>query len=527
MSSNPTKQFSREEVAAKFNGQNGQPSYIIVNGDVLDVTRFAAGHPGGEVALLNEAGKDATKRFYALHRHEVLEKRIQRLKVGEVQGYDQKQSPPAWKSISKVPYAEIDMENSPYWNASHVKFRQVVREYLWDSGLYEYAEQCEVSGEYISPEAYEKLGKCGMLALCAGLSTLKHVPEPNLWSMAGIKPENMDVFHLAIACMERTRMMCPGAEDGFVSGISIGFGPVSYFGQEWTKGELVQNLLMGKKRICLAITEPEAGSDVAGIRTVARQATVNGEEGFIVSGTKKWITNSVWADYLTTLVKTVSKDGKDLGYSMLLVEKNDDVVVRSIPTNYSLAAGTGLVSYENVFVPNRNLLGKIGQGFEITMHNFNMERWGIIAMCVGRSQRVIEESFLWAMTREAFGKKLIEQPVIRYKLGDMIADHQAVVAQFEKLTHQYNTLSKKDQNIRLGGPTGLLKYRATRMTCNVSDGSVQIFGGRGVTKTGMGKSIERNMKSFKLASVYGGSEEICVDLGVRQAMKIFPKHAKL
>lgn len=82
----------------------------------------------------------------------------------------------------------------------------------------------------------------------------------------------------------------------------------------------------------------------------------------------------MFADYLTTLVRTVSSDGKDLGMSMLLIEKDDSVVVRSIPTNYSLTAGTGLVSFEDTFVPARNLLGKIGQGFQITMHNFNMER---------------------------------------------------------------------------------------------------------------------------------------------------------
>jgi alkylation response protein AidB-like acyl-CoA dehydrogenase len=294
------------------------------------------------------------------------------------------------------------------------------------------------------------------------------------------------------------------------------------------KGDLVQSILEGRKVICLAITEPTAGSDVAGIQTVARQTVLNGEPGFIVRGTKKWITNSMFADYFTTLVKTVSPEGKDLGTSMLLVEKSELVVVRSIPTNYSLTAGTGLVSFEDVFVPQRNLLGKIGQGFQITMHNFNMERWGICAMVVGRSRRIIEESFLWATTREAFGKRLIDQPVIQQHLGSMMADFQATYSQYEKLTHQYNTLSKAEANAKLGGPTGLLKYKCTRMSTHVSDLAVQILGGRGVTKTGMGKNIERNMKSFKLASVYGGSEEICITrIFLPQALKQFPKNARL
>jgi len=192
-----------------------------------------------------------------------------------------------------------------------------------------------------------------------------------------------------------------------------------------------------------------------------------------------------------------------------------------------MTAGTGLISFEDTFVPARNLLGKIGQGFQITMHNFNMERWGIIAVVVGRCRRIIEESFLWAMTREAFGKKLIDQPVIRNHLGVMISDFQAVYAQFEKLSYQYKIMSREEANAKLAGPTGLLKYRATRMSTTVSDLSVQILGGRGVTKTGMGKNVERHMKSFKLPSVYGGSEEVCVDLGVRQAVRVFPKNARL
>lgn len=522
------KEFTREEVA-KLDGKNDAKACVIVNGDVLDVTMFAGGHPGGEIAILEWAGKDATKVFYSLHRHEVLEKRLKRLKVGEVKGYNKKDTPQSWRDISRVPYAEIDMDDSPFWNESHKRFRQVIREWLYDSGVYDWAEDAENNGSLPTKDIILKHGESGLLALFAGAHTLSRVKDQSktVWAAAGLRADQVDLFHVAVLTMERCRLMCPGAEDGVASGISIGIGPVLHFGQEWTQGQLIQDVLEGKKIICLAITEPSAGSDVAGIQTVARQTTVNGEPGFIVRGTKKWITNSVFADYYTTLVKTVSEDGKDLGTSMLLIEKQESVVVRKIPTGYSLTAGTGLISFEDTFVPARYLLGKVGQGFQITMHNFNMERWAICAVVIGRSRRVIEEAFLWAMQREAFGKRLIEQPVIRQTLGAMIALHQACMSDFEKLTYQYNKMSREEANAKLGGRTALLKYQSTRMSNQVSDGAVQIFGGRGVTKTGMGKSIERNMKSFKLASVYGGSEEIMADLGVRQAMKSFPKNARL
>ena len=104
-------------------------------------------------------------------------------------------------------------------------------------------------------------------------------------------------------------------------------------------------------------------------------------------------------------------------------------------------------------------------------------------MVVGRARRIIEETILWASTRETFGKKLIDQPIIQGHIGEMIADFQATYAQYEKLTNMYNTMTKAEANAKLGGPTAMLKYKCTRMSTLVSDKSVQVLGGRGVTKT--------------------------------------------
>jgi len=298
---------------------------------------------------------------------------------------------------------------------------------------------------------------------------------------------------------------------------------VMKFGQKWMQGELVQSILEGRKVICLAITEPYAGSDVANVTTTATLS--DDKTHYIVSGTKKWITNAMFADYFTTLVRTGGNGAR--GLTMMVIEKGPNVVVRKIPTDYSMSAGTGLISFENVKVPVRNVLGKPGLGMMITMHNFNMERLGICTMALGRSRRIIEETFKWAQQRKAFGKTLLQQPVIRQHLGKMVAEHQAAYSAYLILSHKYTTTPHKLQAKLLGGPTALLKYRTTRATTAISDLAVQVFGGRGVTKTGMGKNISRMQKSFKLASVYGGSEEIMLDLGVRQAIRHLPKTSRL
>ena len=136
---------------------------------------------------------------------------------------------------------------------------------------------------------------------------------------------------------------------------------------------------------------------------------------------------------------------------------------------------------------------------------------------------VIEECMKWAHQRQVFGKALIEQPVIRQKLAIMIAEVEAVHNWMENITYQMTQLSYADQSKMLAGPIALLKYQATRAALLVSDHAVQIFGGRGITRTGMGHKIEHFQKSIKYAAILGGSEEIMADFGARQAMKYMPK----
>lgn len=126
-----------------------------------------------------------------------------------------------------------------------------------------------------------------------------------------------------------------------------------------------------------------------------------------------------------------------------------------------------------------------------------------------------------------FGKKLIQQPVIRFKLGRMIAAIEALEGYMESITFQMANMDHKTSLVQLGGPTGLLKYQTTRILTLVIDEAVQLYGGRALTRSGMGKYLEAFQRTYKFASVLGGSEEIMADLGVRQAMRMFPRSAKL
>ncbi|KAG1442046.1 hypothetical protein G6F56_011225 [Rhizopus delemar] len=318
---------------------------------------------------------------------------------------------------------------------------------------------------------------------------------------------------------EISRWKVRGFDDGVLSGMFISLPTVLNFGSPHLKQKVAHQVFSGEKRICLAITEPYAGSDVARIRTTAKR-TADGKH-FIVNGVKKWITGGCWADYFSVAVQT------EKGMSMLLVERSEGVETKLIKTSYSTSAGTAYVTFENVKVPVENLLGQENKGFFVVLSNFNHERWVMLTSLSMMCRSAIEECFKWANQRMVFGKRLIEQPVIRQKLAKMISKQESFHSWVESITYQMNTMSYAEQADKLAGPIALCKYLSTRVAHDIADEACQIFGGRAITKTGMGRTIEALQRTYKFFAILGGSEEIMADLGVRQALKKYPDGARL
>merc|ERR1719231_1378184 len=230
--------------------------------------------------------------------------------------------------------------------------------------------------------------------------------------------------------------MCPGYEDGLDGAVSIGLPGLLKYGSDWMKKEVVPPIVMGQTTAVLAISEAFAGSDVAALRTTA-VLDASGEN-YIVNGTKKWITGGMYADWFVTAVRTGKAGGG--GISMLLIPRSDEVQTKIIKSKYSSSAGTAFVTFENAVVPKRNLFGKENQGFGIIMSNFNHERWMIAVVCIARARLCVEEVFKWAMQRKVFGKKLVEQPVIREKLAQMFAGLESCTSMLHESTFNMNIL---------------------------------------------------------------------------------------
>ncbi|KAH8100083.1 acyl-CoA dehydrogenase NM domain-like protein [Cristinia sonorae] len=513
------KTFTREEVE-KHNTEDDL--WVVIDAKVYDLTRFKNLHPGGISALLEEdiPGQDATEAFYGLHRHEVLERpQYKRLQIGIIEGEQPQIVGKVNGALSDIPFAEPTWltpgYHSPYFNEKHRKFQAAVRKFF-DDYVYPDAQLREADGKRPSQDVFDKMAEVNLHAMRMGPG--KHLKGLTLMNGL-VTPEEFDYFHELIIQQEVVRCGARGYGDGLLAGCVIGLPPVLNFGSPELKSRIVPDILQGKKFICLAVSEAHAGSDVFGLQTTATK-TEDGKH-WIISGNKKWITNGTFADYFTVGCKTED------GFTVILVERGDGVETKPIKTAYSATAGTAYVTFDKVKVPVENTLGEEGGGIFVMLSNFNHERW-VMCCASARSQRLlIDECMKWTAQRKAFGKPLNTQAVIRAKLAGMIARTEAIQAWLENITYQMCNMSYKEQANKLAGQLAFLKMYSTRSAAQSAADAVQMFGGRGVTQTGMGKFIEHYHRAVPFDSLLGGAEDVLADLGVRQAMRGMPSNARL
>ena len=398
-----TTTYTRAEVAKHASADD---NWIIIDDTVYDVSKFARFHPGGRAFVDGVAGQDATKQFYSFHRQDVLRSMAAKYAIGKIA------DPPTGKKavvklapgeLSTVPYAEPSAFQgvpSPYYDESHRRFRRDLRAFF-DTEVMPDAVANDARGVHPSKELWRKLGMRGVLAcrIQSGPWLKDIVDNCGVTLPGGITPAQFDPFHELIAHEESSgRLGVPGYADGMGAGLVIGLPPVLQFGEPALARKVGREVLTGEKQICLAISGPEAGSDVANVACVAKLSSC--KTHYLVSGVKKWITNGVFSDYFVTAV--VTKPGPKPELSLMLIERGEGVDTKPIKTSYSPAAGTAYVTFENARVPTGNVLGKIGEGFKLIMHNFNHERWYIVAGANRASRLVVEECLKWSTQREVF-----------------------------------------------------------------------------------------------------------------------------
>jgi len=405
--------------------------------------------------------------------------------------------------------------NTSFYGASHVAWRAKIRAYTeevvdpivsdWDtSAVRGEHEECK---EYIN-EMYAQSGERGILPAVVGK------PWPSEYTKSP-SPEGYDYFHELINIDETAR--CGGGVSwALMGGLGIGLPPVLNFGIPGDRDLQIRcatECLAGTKIICLGITESNAGSDVSNLQTKAEDKG----DHFLVNGSKMWITNGIYADYFTVAVRTGPPGSAHKGISMLLLERSmPGVDTTKMECMGVWTSGTTLVEMKNVKVPKTNIIGKLNEGFKQIMFNFNHERWMLAVQAVRMARTCLEESLRHARLRKTFGKFLIEHQVIQHKIGEMGRMVEATQAWLENITFQMNTMSKEEQNARLGGHIALLKVQASKSAEWCAREALQCFGGAGYTRSGQGEKVERIYREVRAFAIPGGSEEIMLNLATSQ-----------
>jgi len=276
--------------------------------------------------------------------------------------------------------------------------------------------------------------------------------------------------------------------------------PILAFGTEEQKQEWVVPAIKGEKILCLGITEPDAGSDVAGIKT---RAVRDGDE-YVINGSKTFITNGHRADAIVLVTKTDPDAGYD-GFTLFIVPMDSPGVIREkkLEKLGMHASDTALLAFQDVRVPDTAVLGEVGKGFYHIMWELQGERLHGAAGCVAGAQRCFDRTLQYAKERTAFGRPIGNFQVIRHKFAEM-------ATKIETGRQLVYTTAWRFQNgeypVR---EISMAKLYASQMAVEVADECIQIHGGAGYMKE---YGVERAWRDLRLNRIGAGTDEIMLDV---------------
>ncbi len=276
--------------------------------------------------------------------------------------------------------------------------------------------------------------------------------------------------------------------------------PILAFGTEAQKQQWVVPAIKGEKILCLGITEPDAGSDVAGIKT---RAVRDGDE-YVINGSKTYITNGHRADVIVLVTKTDPDAGYE-GFTLFLVPMDLPGVIREkkLEKLGMHASDTALLAFQDVRVPADAVLGEVGKGFFHIMWELQGERLIGAAGSVAGAQHVFDRTLQYAQERTAFGRKIGNFQVIRHKFAEMATKIETARQMVYMTAWRFQNGEYPVREISMA------KLYASRIAVEVADECIQIHGGAGYMKE---YGIERSWRDMRLNRIGAGTDEVMLEV---------------
>ena len=382
----------------------------------------------------------------------------------------------------------------------HLEIQKTLKRFI-DAEINPHVDDWEAAEIFPAHEVFKGLGKLGLLGLT----------KPEAYGGAGLD------YSYGLAMAEGLgNIHCGGVPMAIGVQTDMCTPALARFGSDALKAEFLAPAIAGDVVGCIGVSEPGAGSDVASIKSHARK---DGDD-YVITGQKMWITNSLQADWMCMLVNTGDASGASGGNhhknkSLVMVPMREGrkgaggkltkgiEVARKIRKIGMHSSDTGLIYFDGVRVPQRNLIGVEGQGFIYQMMQFQEERLWAAASALQGLTNCIQWTVEWAQERKLFGSTLADQQWVQFKLAEMKTEVESLRA----LTYRACELYVSGQDVT--ELASMAKLKAGRLKRIVPDGCLQFWGGMGYT---LENKVSRMFRDGRLASIGGGADEVMLGI---------------
>ena len=369
-----------------------------------------------------------------------------------------------------------------YFTEEHEVFRESFKDFL-QKEVVPHIDKWEKTGN-IDRFIWRKFGDMGYF----GLS----YPE----EYGGL---NLDIFYMVIFLEELQKINSGGFAAAIWAHVYLAMTHVNVEGDARIKNKYLGASISGEKIGCLCITEPFGGSDVAGMRTTA----IRKENSYVINGSKTFITNGVYSDYLIVAAKT-DPSSKHAGMSIFIVDRDTPgISATKLDKLGWKASDTGEIAFDNVVVPSENLMGQEGKGFAYIMQHFALERLIMGINAHARAEYAVDYAIQYTSERQAFGKTLDSFQALRHKIAEM-ASRVEMCKEFN-----YSIAKRLNDGGYVVKEASMSKLLSTKMADEVIYDALQLLGGYGYMEE---YPMARLLRDSRLGPIGGGTSEILKEI---------------
>ena len=369
-----------------------------------------------------------------------------------------------------------------YFTEEHDAFRKSFKEFL-QKDVVPHIDKWEEAGT-IDRFIWKKFGEMGYFGL--------NSPE----EYGGL---NLDLFYTVIFLEELQKINSGGFAAAMWAHEYLAMTHINKEGDDRIKKEYLIPSIDGDKIGCLCISEPFGGSDVAGMRTTA----IKKGDTYILNGSKTFITNGVYSDYLVVAAKT-EPQAKHAGMSIFVIDRETPGISSTKLDKLGWkASDTGEIAFDNVEIPAENLMGEEGKGFSYIMQHFALERLIMAINAHARAEFAVEYAIQYMSERQAFGKSLDKFQALRHKIAEMASEVE-MCKEFN-----YSIAKRLNDGQYVVKEASMAKLTATKIADSVIYDALQLLGGYGYME---GYPMARLFRDSRLGPIGGGTSEILKEI---------------